>query len=176
MGTVSQSLDIAVARFYATVQPPQRVQDSGTNFPLLSLAFDGAGATVEGCFWEVFVAAYGASNPNVVIKVEWMPAANPGASQNVIFQAALAAITPGDNQSRLTDAFATAVAASAVSVSTTDANKPKESVITISGASLDSLAAGDSLTVKLFRDPANAGDTYTNDAKVTMVQLEYSDT
>ena len=176
MGTVSQTLDIKGYRIFSTVQPPEVVQDNGTNFPLMSLAFDGAGSTIEGCFFEVFAAAYGASNPNVVIKVEWIPAANPGATQAVVFQAALAAITPGDNQSRLTDAFATAVAASAVNVTTTDSGKPHESTITISGASLDGLAPGDSLTVKLFRDPTNGSDTYTNDAKVTLVQIEWSDT
>ena len=176
MATVPIPLDIVAARVFATITPPRLLQDDGTNYPLASLAFDGVGSAINACFWEVFASNYGASNPNVVVRVEWIPAANPGATQNVVFQAALCAITPGDNQSRLTDAFATAVAASAVSVSTTDANKPKESVITISGASLDSLAAGDVLTVKVFRDAGNASDTYTNDAKVTIVNLEYSDT
>lgn len=168
MATVTQTLDIASARIFTTVQPPELVQDNGTNFPLLSYAFDGAGSTVEGVFFEVFAANYGSGN--VTVLVDFITSATTNAT---VFQGALSVTTPGDAQSLLTDAFATANAASAVTSNST-ANGPNRATITISN--LDSLAANDRLTLKLFRDPANGSDTNTADAKVHNVQVQWSDT
>jgi hypothetical protein len=49
-----------------------------------------------------------------------------------------------------------------------------ECAITISN--LDSIAANDWVVLKLYRVAADAGDTMTGDALVTMAELSYSDT
>lgn len=164
MATVTQTLDVAAARIFTTVQPPERVQDNGTNYPLLSLAFDQS--TQEACFFEVFAANYGSGN--VSILVDWITSATSG---NCIWGAQLSVTTAGDNQSLLTDAFATAATVTTAANST--ANGHQRSTIAIS--SLDSLAAGDRCALKLYRDAANGSDTLAADAKVFGVQVQWSD-
>lgn len=170
MGTVTQWLDPLSARLFTTVNPPELVQANGTNFPLNGLAFDGAGASVEACFYEVPAVSYGASNPNVTVLVDFY---TPATTNATVFQGAISVTTPGDAQSLLTDAFATANAASAVTSNST-ANGPLRATITITN--LDSLTANDRLTLKLFRDPANGGDTNTSDAIVFGVWVQWPDT
>jgi len=175
MATVRQDIDPIGARVFTTVQPPELVQANGTNYPVSGYAFDGAGSTVEAIYFELYAGDYG-SSADVVVLVDFYGVTNPGASQNVIWQAAVCARTPGDSQSILTDSFATAVAASAVAVGTSDAGYPKRATITITSTNLDSLASGDRFTLKLFRDPAHASDSYTQDALVYGVAVEWSST
>lgn len=167
MPTVTQWLDPLAARMFTTIAPPELVQDNGTNFPVNSLAFDG-GSTIEAAFWEVPVVNYGSGN--ITVLVDFFTSATSNAT---VFQGAISVTTPSDAQSLLTDAFATANAASAVTSNSTS-NGPLRANITISN--LDSIANADRMTFKLFRDPGNGGDTNTADAKVIGVWIQYSDT
>lgn len=170
MATVTQWLDPISARGFSTVNTPELLQSNGTSFPLLGYAFDGAGASVEAVYFEGFAANYGASNPNITILVDFFTSATTNAT---VFQAAIAKMTPAAAASMLTKAFATANAASAVTSNST-ANGPSRATITITN--LDGITANDTFTLKLFRDPANAGDTNTADAVVFSVEMQYSDT
>lgn len=169
MATVSFEFDPFDASMFTTVAPPEMVTDNGTNFPVTSLAFSGT-AGVEACFFKLMAANYGASNPNVTVLVDFFTSATTNAT---VWQAALCVVTPSDAQSMLTDAFATANAASAVTSNST-ANGPLRATITITN--LDSLTANDDVHIKLFRDSGNAGDTNTADAKVFLVTVQYPDT
>jgi len=170
MATVTQWLDPVGARAFTTVNPPEWVQANGTNYPLDGYAFDGAGASVEAIYFEVPAPNYGASNPSVTVLVDFYTSATTNAT---VFQGALSVTTPGDAQSLLTDTFATANAAGAVTSNST-ANGHNRATITITN--LDSLTANDRLAFKLFRDPANGGDSNTADAIVFGVWFQYPDT
>jgi hypothetical protein len=170
MATVTQWLDPIGARLFTTVNPPEMVQANGTNFPISGLAFDGAGASVEASYYEVPLPNYGVSNPSFTVLVDFY---TPATTNATVFQAAVSVTTPGDAQSLLTDAFATANAASAVS-SIATANAHLRATITITN--LDSATANDRLTLKLFRDPANGGDSNTSDAIVFGIWFQYPDT
>lgn len=167
MATTIQWLDPLSARVFTTVNPPEMIQANGTNFPVNGYAFDG-GASVEAMFFEVAVAAYGSGNLTVL--VDFYTSATTLAT---VWQGAISVTTPGDAQSMLLDAFATASAASAVTSNST-ANGPLRATITITN--LDSIANNDRMTLKVFRDPGNAGDTNTSDAIAFGVWLTYSDT
>lgn len=166
---ITQWLDPLGARVFTTVQAPELVQANGTNFPLGGYAFDGAGSTVEGVFFEVPAPNYGASNPNCTVLVDFYTSATTNAT---VWQCAIGATSPGDAVSMLTKSLATSQAASAVTSNST-ANGPLRATITITN--LDSLTANDRLTLKLFRDPANAGDTNTADAICFGVWFQYPD-
>lgn len=169
MAVITQWIDPVSARLFTTVNPPELVQANGTNFPLDGLAFDGAGASVEASYYEVPAPNYGASNPNCTVLVDFY---TPATTNATVFQGALSVTTPGDAQSLLTDAFATANAASPVTSNSTT-NGHNRATITISN--LDSLTANDRLTLKLFRDPANGGDTNTSDAIVFGIWFQFPD-
>lgn len=169
MATITQWLDPLGARLFATINPPETVQANGTNFPLDGQAFDGNGASVEAMFFEVPAPNYGASNPNCTVLVDFY---TPATTNATVFQAAISVTTPGDAQSLLTDVPATANAASPVTSNST-ANGHNRATITVTN--LDSLTANDRLTLKLFRDPANGGDTNTSDAIVFGVWFQYPD-
>lgn len=168
MATTKQWLDPVGAHVFTTVNPPEFIQANGTNFPVNGYAFDGAGASVEAMFFEVPVVNYGSGN--LTVMVDFYTSATTNAT---VWQAAIAVTSPGDAQSMLTDAFATANAASAVTSNST-ANGPLRATITISN--LDSIADDDRMTLKIFRDPSNAGDTNNSDAICFGVWVEWSDT
>lgn len=167
MGTTKQWLDPKGANVFTTVNPPEFVQANGTNFPVDGYAFDGAGASVEAMFFEVPVINYGSGNLTVFI--DFYTSATTNAT---VWQGAISVTTPNDAQSMLTDAFATANAASAVTSNTT-ANGPSRATITITN--LDSIATDDRMTLKIFRDPANAGDTNILDSVCFGVWIMWSD-
>ena len=173
MATVTQSFDPLGARIFSTVQAPELVQSSGTNFPVAGYAFDGAGATIEAIFFEGFAANYGASNPNITILVDFYAAAT-ATSGGVVFQAALSKTTPASGSSILAQSFPTATAASAVT--TVTLGLPLRATITLTSTGLNGITANDEFCLKLLRDPANAGDTFGADAVVYGVQIQYSDT
>ena len=90
------------------------------------------------------------------------------------FGCSLAAITPNtDTQDVETKAFATEVTGSDSHLGTTG-QRLHEMTVTVSN--LDSLAAGDTIWLKLARKVADASDTMTGAALVTGIQIEYSDT
>ena len=167
MATVTQVLEPGDAKF-PTSNPPAPVLNQGTNFPVAGLAFDAT--TQETCFFPFSPVNYGSGN--ITATLEWY--ADSASTGGVVFGASLAAITPNtDSQDVETKALATENTASDTHLGTTG-QRVHSMAITISN--LDSIAAGDSVVLRLRRVPADASDTMTGDAIVTRVILSYSDT
>src|SRR5690554_6479970 len=105
----------------------------GTNFPVPSLAFDAS--TEESVFFTFRAASYGSGN--LTLTLNWY--ADTASSGDVVFGAAIAAITPNtDSQDIETKAFATAQTVTDSRIGTTG-KRLHECAITISN--LDSIAA-----------------------------------
>jgi hypothetical protein len=135
---------------------------AGSNFPVPALDFDAA--TEETCFLN-----YGSGD--LTLKIQWY--ADTANSGNVIWGAALAAITPNsDTQDIETKAFATAQTVTDSHLGTTG-QRLHECEITISN--LDGLAAGDWCALKFYRDADAGGDTMSGDASLVALILTYSD-
>lgn len=167
MATVKIALPILAGIPAATNGAAHKVVN-GTNFPVRSLAFDAAAD--EAAFWAFRAANYGSGN--LTLKLMWY--ADTASSGDVIWGAQLAAITPNsDTQDIETDALTTANTVTDTHLGTTG-QRLHECSITISN--LDSLAADDFVTLRIFRDADAAGDTMTGDAMLVEAELSYSDT
>lgn len=166
MATVRQVLLPDAAQFAASAFPGlNRVY--GTNFPVLSLAYDAT--TSELAYWRISPLNYGSGN--LTATVEWY--ADTASSGGVVWEAAIAAITPNaDTQDVETKAFATATNVADTHLGTTGQRLHSADVAI---SNLDSLAAGDALWLRIARLPANASDTMTGDALLIAVILSYSD-
>ncbi|WP_171074089.1 hypothetical protein [Nonomuraea basaltis] len=151
---------------------PQYLNTPGSTFGLTGLAYDGVGASVEEAAWKFNPAKYGSGA--ITVDIIWYGlGATSGA---VVWGAGLAAITPNtDTQDPTTKTFAASGSVTTSHLGTT-AKRLHKSTITLSGASLDSIAAGDEAWLRVFRTPGAAGDTLAADAVVTSVRLSYSDT
>jgi hypothetical protein len=149
---------------------PQFVRNQGTNYPVTGLAFDGT--TAERAYWKFNPALYGSGS--ITVDVLWY--ADSGTTGAVVWEAALAAITPNTDTTDIeTKALATAAQVADSHLGTT-AQRLHLATITLSGASLDSVAVGDECWLRISRLPADAGDTMTAiDAILTSVRLSYSD-
>lgn len=166
MATIKQTFQPEQAEFLTALAFPQYLATQGTNFPVTGLAFDDAAD--ETCFFKFKASDYGSGN--VTLDIYWY--ADSASSGDVIFGAALAAITPNtDTQDIETKAFATANTVTDTHPGTTG-QRLLQCAITISN--LDSLAADDIVWVKFFRDADAGGDTLTGDAIVVLLQLSYS--
>lgn len=141
---------------------------NGTNFPVSGLAYDAA--TDEAAFWKFFANNYGSGN--LTLTILWY--ADTASSGDVIFGAQIAAITPNtDTQDVETDGLATANTATDTHLGTTG-QRVHSVDITISN--LDSIASGDLVHIRIYRDADAGGDTMTGDAILLMAILSYSDT
>ena len=134
---------------------------------MLTLDFDGAGATVESAWWVFRLPADYASGGSLVI--HWMANATTNA---VKWQTQVGAITPDDADTPLEHALG-AAATVTTNVNTTEARRLTSSSITLT---MDSAAAGDLIELVLYRDPADGSDTSTADAEVTGCSFEYTTT
>lgn len=167
MATVRQVFEPADALLpTSNMGAPTMVQ--GTNFPVAGLAFDAT--TQETVFFRFSAVSYGSGN--VTVTVEWY--ADTASANSIVFGASLAAITPNtDTQDIETKAFATENTESDTHLGTTG---QRLHTFGITVSNLDSIAAGDDVTLRLRRVPADASDTMTGDAIVTRVIVSYSDT
>jgi hypothetical protein len=127
------------------------------------LLFDAS--TDEHAYFQIPIPGNYASSP--VLKIKWQANATTG---NVVWGARLAAITAGDTDTPQEKALATAQTTT-TSVNTTEANREVETSITITNT--DSVAAGDSAYLLIYRDADNASDTCSVDAAMLGAVLEY---
>lgn len=147
---------------------PQLVQADGTNIPVAGYAFDAA--TDEAVFFDFRAINYGSGN--LTVDLDWY--ADTATSGNIVWGAQLAAITPDtDSQDVETDSLATANTVTDSHIGTVGQRLHRAS-ITVSN--LDSLASGDDVRLRIYRDADNASDTMTGDAILTRVTVSYSDT
>jgi hypothetical protein len=114
--------------------------------------------------------SYGSGN--LTVDIDWY--ADTASTGNIIWGAAIAAITPdSDSQDVETDSLATANTVTDSHLGTTGQRLHRCS-ITVSN--LDSLAAGDDVRMRIYRDADDGSDTMTGDAILTRVTVSYSDT
>ena len=158
----------AVAGEVRSTAFPQLVKANGTTIPISGYAFDAA--TEEAIFFDFEATGYGSGN--VTVRCRWY--ADTASTGDCIWGAALAALTPNtDTQDVETDGLGTAATTTTTHLGTTG-QREHETSITVS--SLDSLAAGDTVRVRVYRDADAGGDTMVGDAILTRVTLTYSDT
>lgn len=166
MATVYQQLDVGVAQFLSTAFPA--LVKTGSNFPVSGLAYDAA--AVEAAHFYIHATSYGSGN--VTVNLHWY--ADTATSGDVVWGVQLAAITPNtDTQDITTKTYATANTATDTHLGTVGKRLHDIDVVV---SNLDSLAADDALSIRIFRDATNVGDTMTGDAVLTSVVVSYSDT
>lgn len=168
MATVTHELDAAAAHFL-TANFPAFVKNAGTNFPVPALAYDATND--EAAFWSFIATSYGSGN--LTVRVFWY--ADTATTANVVWEAQLAAITANtDSQDIETKAFATLNFVQDTHLGTTG-QRLHSADITVSN--LDSLAAGDFVTLRLARDAGStsATDDMAGDAFLVKVVVTYSD-
>ena len=166
MATVTQILGFGAAQFLSTAFPA--AVKNGTNTPVYGLAYDAA--SDEAAFWLFRAVNYGSGN--LTITVDWY--ADTATFGDVIWGAQLAAITPDtDTQDGETKSLATANTVTDTHLGTTGQRLHRAS-ITVSN--LDSIAAGDDVWIRIYRNASAGGDTMTGDAILVAAGIAYSDT
>lgn len=147
---------------------PDRVKSSASapSIHFNRLLFDAS--TDEHAYFAIPIPGNYASSP--VLKLKWQANATTG---NVVWGARIGAITAGDAETPQEKALATAQTTT-TSVNTTEANREIETTITITNT--DSVAAGDSAYLLIYRDADNASDTCSVDAAMLNSTLEYTTT
>ena len=108
-----------------------------------------------------------ASGGTLVLK--WM-ANDTGASETCRWGARVSAITAGDADTILEHALA-AAATVETDVNTAEANRMISSSITLT---MDSAAAGDVVTILLFREGGHGNDDLSSDARLVSAVMEYA--
>jgi uncharacterized membrane protein YjjB (DUF3815 family) len=141
---------------------------SGTNYPVSGSAF--ADATTDEQIFTRWLAAQYASG-NVSVLVDWYSRTGQTTGA-VVWGAALSVLTPGDAQSIEADAFATENTQTTTVTGT--ARALTRSTITVSN--LDSLAADDSVELRITRRQSNGSDTMTGDAVIVGITVRYLST
>lgn len=167
MATTKQYLDPGAAIPHAT-NIPELVKIDGTNFPVFGYAFADATQDDQMSFrWKA--SNYGSGNVSVIIDWYSRSGSTTGA---VVWGAALSVLTPGDAQSMETDGLATE------NTQTTTVNGTARGLTrsTITVSNLDSLAADDSVEMRIRRLQSNGSDTMTGDAIIVGIEIQYSDT
>lgn len=168
MGTVRLYLEPEAGQFLSS-SFPQFLRNPGTNFPVSGLAYDGAGAT-ERAYWKFEPVNYGSGD--ITCEIIWY--ADSGTTNAVVWEAALAAITPEtDSQDVETKGFATVQTVTDSHLGTT-AQRLHKATVTITN--LDSVAAADECWLRISRLSADGSDTMTVDAIITSIRLSYSGT
>lgn len=130
----------------------------------VQLAFDAS--TEEWCCFSFRMPADYSSSP--VLKVQYKMAS--ATSGDVIWGGQIAAVTDGDATDVDAKAFATANTATVTVPGT--AGHIDEASITMTNA--DSVAAGDFVVVRVYRDADAGGDTATGDAEFVGAALTYT--
>jgi hypothetical protein len=168
MATVTYPVAIGSLIPSATV-PPENVRIEGTNFPNFGYAFADATADEIAYTERLMIPNYGSGNVSVLI--DWY--SRTGQTSNaVVWGAALSVLTPADAQSVETDAFAT----ENTQTTTVSGTARALNRTTVTVSNLDSLAANDSMVVRLKRLQSSGSDTMSGDAIIVGVTLQYSDT
>lgn len=158
----------AISGELRTTAFPQLVKANGTTIPISGYSFDAS--TEEAIFFDFEANNYGSGN--VTVRCRWY--ADTATSGACIWGAALAALTPtSDTQDVETDGLGTAATTSTTHLGTTG---QREHETSIAVSSLDSLASGDTVRVRVYRDADDVADTMTGDAILTRVTITYSDT
>lgn len=171
MATVSLILPIAAAYLpddsasNAAAQLQIKTSSAGTPKPRwVEALFDAS--TDEHIMWAFVMPNDYSSAP--VLKVHYKMAS--ATSGNVVWGAVVMAVSDGDAQDVDADTFDSANTATV----TVPGTAGYLNVASITMTNADSVAAGDTVIVCLYRDADNASDTATGDAEAVNAELQYS--
>lgn len=130
-------------------------------------------AAVVGEFLQFRFRAINYASGNLTVDVDWFVRANPGATSEVAFSAAIAAVTPNvDTGSVTAKAYATATNGNTTGISTSSAGRMFRTTITVSN--LDSLAQDDFVYLKVSRiSPTGGGTDMSTDACIDLITVSY---
>ena len=149
---------------------PYAAEFPSSNFPQLllsnrrpALAFDAA--TSETAYWTL-IAPQDLASPYSVTITYAMASATSG---NVIFRAAVEAITDGDATD--TDAATSFDTANSSATTAVPATAGYIDQVAITLTTDDAVAAGDLVRISIDRDAANGSDTATGDGYVLAVEF-----
>lgn len=107
------------------------------------------------------------------LKIQWSGAASTSVSHTVVWAAQVMAMTPDTDGDMNTDSYDTANTVTDDILGTTS-RRIQEASLTLTNA--DSVAAGDYVSIKFFRDADNGSDDLTEDAWLWGLALEYTTT
>jgi len=152
---------------------PLSAEFPSSNFPALLvdgqsrpyLAFDAAAVTGETCYWS-FIAPQGLTGTITVVITYRMASATTG---NIIWQAALEAITDGDATD--TDSASSVDTKNSSATTAVPGTAGYIDQVSITMTNADSIAAGDYCRLVINRDSNNASDTALADAHLLLVEL-----
>lgn len=150
--------------------PPNMVKRKGTETAPAKFEkvaqFDAS--TRQDLWWTKTMPQNYASAP--IARIQWIANATAG---SVVWGMRVGAVTPGDADTPLEHAMATASTAT-TAANATEAFRLCETLITL--ANLDSLAPGDLVNFNLYRDATNGSDTTSVVAEVLSVTIDYTTT
>ncbi|MEV0619607.1 hypothetical protein AB0I81_40255 [Nonomuraea sp. NPDC050404] len=135
----------------------------GSVSPASWLAFNDS--ATRDAFWSLSATDY--TSGNVTVTILW--GADTATSGTVRWQAAIAAVTPEtDATDPSAKSYGTAVTVDDAHLGTT-ARRLMRATLTLSGSSLDSLAQGDEVWLKISRVGGNVADNLSGDAWLNKV-------
>lgn len=167
MATLSLLLTPESARYRSSAFP-QFKNINATAMSVTGLFYDAAAD--EMAFWRFPATSYGSGN--LTVTIFWY--ADTAVSGDVVWGGSIAAVTPNaDTQDYETDAFDVESTVTDTHLGTTG-QRLHSAVVAVSD--LDSLAAGDLVTLRLRRVGSSGSDTMTGDAVLVLAEVAYSDT
>jgi hypothetical protein len=176
--TVMDDLDAAIPDYYNFTLLPQGavlddnnppaitiIESTGTGTPRFYVAdFD---ASTDEILYFTFIVPDDMGSGNWLADVLWY-ANDTGANETCVWEMWVSATTEADADTMAEQAVGTTNSASE-DVNTTEANRLIQTTITL--ANLDSVAAGDVVTIRFNRDANNASDDLTSDARLVGIRL-----
>lgn len=141
---------------------------TGTQSPALPVVVYDFDTTTEERLYVSFPVPDNYSSVGTLL-IFWQANATSNA---VRWGARLSSVTPADADTVLEHAWATAVEAT-TNVNTTEANRLNTTSLDMS-SNLDGLAAGDWLSILVYRDTGDAADTHTGDARFLGARFAYT--
>lgn len=124
---------------------------------------------IERCQWSFRLPADYASGGTIKLELQTAVAT----AGDIIMQAKVSAVTAADADTPQEHAWAAAAASAAIANNTVEAGRQLTGSITLT---TDAAAAGDLVTVQLFRDAAHASDTLAATVYVIAAAVEYTTT
>ena len=167
MAVVTQYFLPESAQFKATVFPAITRRD-GTNFPVMSLAYDTS--TVERAYWHFNAINY--ASGNITCTIYWYP--DTATTNGVVWETAIACITP--NTDTTTNVETKSLATVNTAADTNLGNTKQVHSIAVTISNLDSIADGDLCWIRVSRLCTDASDTMAGDAMLLGFKLEYTST
>jgi hypothetical protein len=137
----------------------------GTNFPASGLNYSTS--SVERSFFKFKAINY--ASGNMSLKIEWY--ADTASSGGVVWETALAAITPNTDTTDVeTKAFATVNTAADTHIGTTGQRLHE---VTVTMTNLDSVVDGDACVLRVSRLTTDGSDNMAGDAVLYGLALSY---